>query len=676
MKLTNKEKVVKNRLRELAAIIKKNNILYHKNDNPKISDKDFDQLVKENNNLENKYPKLKDKNSPNNIVGSKISNKFEKIDHKTKMLSLANAFNEKDLIDFIDRIKKYLNIDNDYILNFVCEPKIDGLSLNLFYKNGKLISASTRGDGVTGENVTKNIMNVEGIKHLLVSNSLPKEIEIRGEVFLEKNDFINLNSDLDIKDKFSNPRNAAAGSLRQIDPDITKSRPLKFIAHGLGYTDKIYETIKDFYEDLQKWKIPFNKDILFDRSIKSLINFHKKIEKKRSSIKFDIDGIVYKVNNYDLQKRLGYVGKNPRWAVAFKFSAEKTSTKILDINFQIGRTGAITPVARLEPVNIGGVLVSNATLHNFDEIEKKDIRIGDLVEIQRAGDVIPQIIKVKEKNLNRSDKIKVPKKCPDCKGKTIKEKNEVVLRCINTNYCKSQIIGQLIHFVGKKSFNIDGFGEQQIKQLYDLRYIHKMSDIFLIENYKKEIIKLESWGEQSFNNLIKSINNSKNINLEKFIFSLGIRYVGETISTIIANEFLSIDNFLKNSNNEERLYFIDGLGPKAIQSILKYFKNKDNLVIINTLISYLNIKKFKKSLQIGFFANKKIVFTGTLNKLSRDEAKHLAQEMGAKIVSSISKATDFLIIGDKPGSKVKKAQELNVNILSEDEWIKKSNLKL
>ena len=367
------EQDIKKRLNALSKIIHKHNILYHQKDKPKMLDSDFDKLVRENTELEKYYPHLITNNSPSKKVGSKVANKFLKSKHKEKMLSLANAFNKKDLIEFIARIRKFLNIKSNEKIIFACEPKIDGLSLNLLYRNGILISASTRGDGSLGENVTNNITNVKDIPQKLNSNKPPKEIEIRGEIFLEKKDFIALNSKLNDKNKFSNPRNAAAGSLRQLDPDITKNRPLKFIAHGIGYSTKKYNTIYDFYTDLDSFNIPYNNLTFFNDNIDSVYDYFKNIENKRLSIAYDIDGIVYKVNNLDLQKRLGFVGKNPRWAVALKFLAEKTQTKILNISFQIGRTGAITPVARLEPVNIGGVIVSNATLHNFDEIKKKDL---------------------------------------------------------------------------------------------------------------------------------------------------------------------------------------------------------------------------------------------------------------------------------------------------------------
>ena len=662
---------VKERLLELAKIIQKHNILYHQKDNPKILDSEYDKYVKENNELEIKYPHLSLKKSPNKFVGSTPSKKFNKIKHKSAMLSLSNSFNENDLSDFIDRVKKFLNLDYSRKIDFICEPKIDGLSLNLYYLNGRLRSAATRGDGNIGEDVTKNISNILSIPSTINNIDFPDEIEIRGEVFMNKKDFINLNSNLNSKEKFSNPRNAAAGSLRQLDYKISQERPLNFIAHGLGYTSKNYQFVKDFYDDLKKWKIPFSEFLEINNSIEKLVKYYVNIENKRSSLNYDIDGIVYKINDYTLQNRLGIVGKNPRWANALKFSAEKTTTKILDINFQIGRTGAITPVAKLEEVNIGGVIVSNATLHNFDEIKKKDIRIGDLVEVQRAGDVIPQVLKVFKKNNKRNKIIIPPNKCPSCNMKTFKEKGEAILRCANLYNCEAQKIGQLTHFVSKKSMNIDGFGEKQIKQFYELNIIKNMDDIFKIDSYKNKILSLEGWGETSYNNLINSINNSKKIDFEKFIFAIGIRYIGENTSKLIAKEFLNIKNLIRIYNQNEKLSAIDGLGPKAIDSIISYFNNLENINQINELIKFLEIKKHKKPNNNNFFSGKNLIFTGSLNLLSRDEAKYLANQAGAKISSSISSKTDFLIIGDKPGSKLQKAKDLKIKILNEKEWIEK-----
>ena len=484
------------------------------------------------------------------------------------MLSLANAFEENDLVEFISRIKKFLNYESKITINFVCEPKIDGLSINLYYKNGRLIKASTRGDGKVGENVTNNIKTIKNIPLTINSNNCPKEIEIRGEIFLKRKDFFLINDKLDTKNKFSNPRNAAAGSIRQLDPNIAKKRPLRFLAHGIGISSKKYENLIQFHEDLIKWNIPSNNLIKISNSISDMMKYYQTIAMQRNSIEYDIDGIVFKINDFLLQKRLGFVGKNPRWAIALKFSAEKSNTLIKKIDFQIGRTGAITPVARLETINIGGVMVSNATLHNFDEIKKKDIREGDIIEIQRAGDVIPQVTKVIKKPVSRGPKIKAPTRCPVCGSKTIKEENETILRCKNTSECEAQKFGRLKHFVSKKSLNIEGLGEKQLLQLWKLKIVNNYIDIFHIKKNKTNILKLEGWGETSYKNLLNSINASKKIEFNKFIFSLGIRFVGEMISMILAKEFIKITNILNSSNLKERLSNIDGLGPKAIDSII------------------------------------------------------------------------------------------------------------
>ena len=671
-KLINEEKI-KKRLKNLTSLIHKHSKLYYQNDKPEITDKDFDKLVKENNKLERKFPHLVLENSPNRFVGSSPSKKFEKIIHKLPMLSLANAFNKNDIQDFIDRIRKFLNIDNKEKIKFMCEPKIDGLSVNLNYQKGILKSASTRGDGKIGENVLKNIQTIVGIPSKLQGKNYPKQIEIRGEIFLNKKDFIQLNGSLDEKDKFSNPRNAAAGSLRQLDSNITKQRPLEFLAHGIGKSTKKYITMSEFYKDLNKWKIPSNNLIKICNSINLMINYFEDIENIRNKIPYDLDGIVYKVDSLKLQKRLGSIGKNPRWAIALKFSAEKSFTTIKKIDFQVGRTGAITPVARLSEVNIGGVVISNATLHNFDEIKKKDIREGDKVEIQRAGDVIPQVLKVVKKEKNRKKITKLPLYCPVCGSKTIKDKEEAVIRCANTINCDAQILGSLIHFVSKKSLNIEGLGEKQINQFYKLGFIKNFEDIFYINRYKKFIINLEGWGKLSFHNLIKSIERSKSIVLNKFIFSLGIRYVGETLSNLIAKEFLTIETFINSSNDKERLFNIDGLGPKAINSIYDYMQKMKNKQIVFNLSNILNIEKYKKSKSHYLFSNKNVVFTGTLSILSREEAKYLATQLGAKISSSVTSKTNYVIIGKNPGNKAKKAKELGISILSEDDWIKKTS---
>jgi len=671
--ISNEEKKIEGRLKTLAILISKHDKLYYQKDKPEIPDKDFDKLVRENNELENKFPHLILENSPNKFVGSSLSKKFKKIKHKLPMLSLANAFNQNDLKEFIDRIRKFLNLDHKEIIKFISEPKIDGLSINLNYEDGILKSASTRGDGKIGENVTTNVSNIIGISKKLHGKNYPRQIEIRGEIFLNKKDFIKLNNKLSEKNKFSNPRNAAAGSLRQLNSNITKQRPLKFIAHGIGSCSKEYLTLSEFFNDLIKWKISTNKLIKPCDSIDSMMNYFNNIRNIRDTIQYDLDGIAFKVDNFKLQKRLGFVGKNPRWAIALKFSAEKSITTINKIDFQVGRTGAITPVARLADVNIGGVIVSNATLHNFDEIAKKDIREGDKVEIQRAGDVIPQVLNVIKKEKKRKNILKPPSHCPICGEKTIKEKDETVIRCTNSINCDAQIIGSLIHFVSKKCFNIEGLGEKQIQQFYKLGFVKNFEDIFYIDKYKKNILELDGWGRLSFQNLIKSINNSKVIELDKFIYSLGIRYLGETLSNTIAKEFLTVSNFIDSVNKKDRLINIDGLGPKVINSIYNYMKNSRNNKIVIALSKILDISDHKISQTNSIFSNKNIVFTGTLFKLSREEAKHLALQLGAKISSTVTNKTDYVIVGEKPGSKVKKAEELGILMISEDEWITKTN---
>ncbi len=668
----NKDKKILNRLKKLSKEIKKHNNLYHNLDSPIITDAEYDKLIIENNDLETKYPNLILNESPNKSVGSKIKSKFKKIYHLSQMYSLGNAFNENDLLEFLKRINRFLNQPETSRYKFLCEPKIDGLSLNLLYKNGKLISAGTRGDGTIGENVTENIIMIQDIPKYL-KKDFPDLIEIRGEIYINKEDFNKINDDPNQKEKFANPRNAAAGSLRQLDTSISHKRPLKFIAHGVGKSSKSYKTIADYYKDLKKWKIPTNKLSIYSNSINEVVNYYNKINAKRSEIEFDIDGLVIKIDDMYLQNRLGYVGKNPRWAIALKFSAEKAITVVEEIDYQVGRTGAITPVARLKPVNIGGVVVSNVSLHNFDEINKKNINILDSVEIERAGDVIPYVTKLIKKNNNSKKNILPPKYCPTCNSKTIKEKDEAVLRCSNKYGCKSQIIGQIIHFISKKSLNIDGFGEKQVKQFFDYKFINKREDIFNLEKYKKDIINIDGWGELSYSNLIDSINNSKNISLEKFIYSLGIRYIGEINSEILARDFKDLDSLILSIKNKDSLINIDGLGPKAISSLIEYFSNDNNIISIKKIQKILNISNKNIILKNNFFSNKNLVFTGTLSSLSRDEAKYMAKSNGAKILSSVTKNTDFLIIGEKPGSKVKKAKSLAVKIINEEDFISKIN---
>ena len=668
----NNEKKIILKLKELSKQIKKHSDLYYNLDKPIISDKEYDKLIIENNILENKYPHLVLNNSPNKLVGAKVKSEFKKIEHYSQMYSLANAFDKNDIEEFFKRSNKFLNLKNNLFIESFCEPKIDGLSLNLLYRNGKLESASTRGDGKIGENVTENILNINEIPKNL-KNKIPEVIEIRGEIFINKTDFEIINSNLKDNEKFANPRNAAAGSLRQLDTSISHSRPLKFIAHGLGKSSINFDTIEEYYLNLKNWKIPISDFTKKCNSIEDIMLHYETINNNRANLNFDIDGLVVKINDLSIQKRLGYVGKNPRWAIALKFSSEKANTTIQSIDFQVGRTGAITPVARLSPINIGGVIISNASLHNFDEIRKKNINVNDTIEIERAGDVIPYVTKLIKKSKKNYSKIVPPRKCPVCDSPTLREKNEAIIRCTNTYECYSQKLGQIIHFISKKSLNIDGFGEKQAKQFYDLKFINKIEDIFYLQKFEKEIIGLDGWGKVSFSNLIKSINNSKNINLERLIYSLGIRFIGEVNSEILAREFKTIENLIKSSDNSEILNNVDGLGPKAISSLKNYFSNTKNMESIKILSKILNIKKTNKNSINSFFSNKNLVFTGTLQTLSRDEAKYLAKTNGAKILTSISKNTDFLISGNKSGSKLIKARKFGVKIINEQEFLDKVN---
>ena len=671
MKEGNETKILK-RLKELALLIEENNYYYHTLDKPLITDSEFDALIKENQLLEKKYPNLVLNKGPNSKIGVKIKNNFKKIKHKSQMYSLPNAFNRDDILEFDKRIRKFLKLKLSDKIEFLCEPKIDGLSINLFYKNGKLQSAGTRGDGLVGEDVTDNITSIKEINDNL-KNNYPEFLELRGEIFMGKKDFNILNKNLSDKEKFANPRNAAAGSLRQLDVSISRSRPLKFIAHGIGESSKDYNSIENFYKNLKRWEIYPNKVSKICYEVDDIMQFYFEIDNMRSNFDYDIDGLVVKVNNFTNQKRLGYVGKNPRWAIALKFSSEKAKTKIKSIDLQVGRTGAITPVARLEPINIGGVIISNASLHNFDEINKKNININDMVEVERAGDVIPYVTKLIKKNNKKNNKINIPKFCPVCKSPAFKDVDEAVLRCSNKYECYSQKLGQIIHFISKKSLNIDGFGEKQAKLFFDLGIINKNEDIFELDKYKDKILTLDGWGKLSFSNLIESINKSKNITLEKFIYALGIRYIGEVNSELLASKFRNIDKIIVSINNRDQLENIDGLGPKAISSVIDYFSNKSNLKSVLKLNKILKISNSKNSTKNNYFTNKNLVFTGSLSSLSRDEAKYLAKTNGAKILSAISKNTDFLIMGKNSGTKLEKAKKLNINVIDEEEFLTKIN---
>ena len=658
---------IKDNFIKLKKKLKKLNKEYY-NSNPSINDSEYDILKKEYDYLLSKYPELKQFDDLG--IGSSPSSKFKKFKHYEPMLSLSNSFNLSDSKDFFDKASNFLKKQNsNYIFNVDC--KIDGVSLSLIYKNNKLFKAITRGDGVVGEEITENVMGIKGIPKIL-KNIKSDLIEIRGEVFFQRNDFEKLNKQFEKKNQFSNPRNAASGSLRQLDSKITKERPLRFIPHGYGRYSYEQEFLD--FEDFQNLCKKNNFDQTgYSKKFNNLndtYDYISKIEKKRSSINFDIDGMVIKISEINLQKMLGNTNKFPRWAIAAKFSSEEALTQVKKIELQIGRTGAITPVARLKPVNIGGVIISNATLHNFDEIIRKDIRINDYVWVKRAGDVIPYVSKVdKEKRKKSNKKFIQPKKCL-CGSKIIKIESEAVQRCsAEKNMCKYQNLESLKHFVSKKAMNIDGLGEKLIDKFINLKLISNKIDIYKLENHKDKILKLEGFGEKSFVNLIESINSSKITSLSRYLFSLGLRYLGENNSELISlyiKNKTRFKDFIQSNNLQEQLENIDGLGEKAINSFVKYFSDKSNLEESFAILDIIEIKEIEEN---KISLNKSILFTGTLQKLSRDRAKELAKKKGYKIASNISKNLDILVFGEKSGSKLKKAKDLNINILNEKDFL-------
>ena len=671
---------IKEKLEKISSEIHFHNKLYYNKDNPKISDADYDNLVKELKKLLAANPDIKIKNNPLDKIGGTASDLFTKFNHPTPMLSLDNTMESDDLINFEKKINNFLKGLEDSI-EYSVEPKIDGLSINLIYIKGELDIGATRGNGKIGEVITQNILTIKDIPKKLKTSSPPGKIEVRGEVFITKLDFQKLNKINN--NQFANPRNAAAGSLRQLDSSVTAKRPLKFISHGFGYFEgSNKKTYHSQMEEFKKWGIPISPYLKKCSGIKELENIYIKIDKERSSIPYDIDGLVYKINNLDLQRRLGSIGKVPRWAIAHKFESESAETIVEKIDVQIGRTGSVTPVARLRPINIGGVLVSNATLHNFDEIKKKDIRVGDRVIVERAGDVIPHVIEViKSKNKKRTNAYKAPEKCPICSSDIVVDEEEVIIRCSGTYRCEAQIIGRLKHYVSRNALDIEGLGDKQINLLFKNQFIKKYSDIYLLKNKSNEISSLEGWGEISFNNLVTAIENKKRVSLSKLIYALGIRFVGEKNSKAISSVFQSTNQFIdaiafKGNLSDaiiEQMQSIDGLGPKAIDSFIEYLNYKDNKREIIKLLELCDVYLDKTITKNSSITGKTILFTGTLKNMSRAEAKSQAENLGAKVVSSISKSTDILVSGEKSGSKLSKAKELGVKVVTEEEWISISN---
>ena len=663
---------VYNRLSFLKSQIERHNKLYHGHDDPVISDKEFDNICVEYDNLVVRNPNLGF--TKREDIGFEPLEKFTKIKHSKPMLSLNNGFNINDIDDFIERTRKFLNISCDDI-EFVCEPKIDGLSISLLYENGELSQALTRGNGYEGELVTENILTIDNIPKKIID--YPELLEVRGEIFISKNDFEKLNKEQLTNDKkvFSNPRNAAAGSIRQKDSNEIKKRNLMFFAYTVGEVsdENLFDTQINLLNKFKYWGFNIPENIKLLKTLDEISSYYNSMLEMRDKIDYEIDGLVYKVNSFALQKRLGEMSRAPRWAIAHKLPSLIKESIIEKIDLQVGRTGTITPVARVKKVKIGGVEVSNVTLHNEDEIERKDIRIGDTVLIERAGDVIPHILSVvKEKRTKMSEKYFISKHCPACGQITIKKEGEAARKCINTD-CKAQKIENLIHFCSKNGMNIDGLGNKQIKLFFKKGIVTKYSDIFKLYEKKDELKSYDGFGELSVNKLLSNINKAKLVNFDKFLTSLGIKQVGENTSKILAEHYIDLPNLINNikkatdkvSDEFHYLVNIDQIGMSVAEDIINFFNSSTNLDELDKLSQQLSIKPYQKLNVDNYFLNKKVVITGTLNNFTRDEIKTKLNSLGSKFVSQVSKNIDLVIYGENPGSKLSKAQELNIKIIDE-----------
>ena len=675
-------------LKKIAEEMAKADISYYQNDNPYLTDAEYDSLKKRNEQIEAKFPHLIRADSPSKKIGAPIRSEFGKVKHRFPMLSLGDIFSIEELEDFIMSVKRFLNSSDD--ITFMAEPKIDGLSFSARYEKGIFVQGATRGDGTTGEDITENLKTIRTLPQKLLGN-VPDILEIRGEVYMSKKDFLELNQRYEKEGKktFANPRNAAAGSLRQLDAKITAERNLSIFAYTWGeVSQRLWDSQADFFKHLEEWGFPTNPNNKLCHTVQEIEDSFNRLGEIRSSLPYDIDGMVYKVNSIALQERLGFLTRTPRWAIAHKFPAEQAITKINNIRIQVGRTGALTPVADLEPINVGGVIVSHATLHNEDEIKRKDIRIGDSVIIQRAGDVIPQVVSViMEKRSPDSQEFQFPHICPQCGAHAIREEDEAVRRCTGGLTCPAQAIERLKHFVSREAFDIEGLGAKIMEEFYNEGIIKTPVDIFTLEKRNKRLrddlfsslddgsIYLESregWGKKSVENLFNAINNRKKISLPRFIYALGIRQVGTATARLIAKNYGSFKHFMSDMIAKEtlKLVEIDGIGGAMAKDIVEFFAEEHNQKTIHQLLENVDVEDFVDETDYSSaLAGKTVVFTGTLEKMTRSEAKAKALSLGAKVSGSVSKNTDYVIMGADAGSKASKAKELNITILSEDEFL-------
>ncbi len=678
-------------LKRLAKEIAEHDERYHGQDAPTISDAEYDALRKRNAALEDRFPELVLASSPSKRVGAAPQEKFGKVQHRVPMLSLGNAFEDSDVAEFLGRIRRFLNLPEATEIEVTAEPKIDGLSISLRYENGKLVQAATRGDGAEGENVTANVKTIDDVPEKLTGKA-PAVLEVRGEIYMSHKDFAKLNEkqSQDGEKTFANPRNAAAGSLRQLDSSITASRPLRFFAYAWVEAPELPGATQwDVVMGFKKLGFPVNPLMKLCRSSEELLAHYRSIEERRADLGYDIDGVVYKVNRLDWQARLGFVSRSPRWALAHKFAAEKATTVLEGIDVQVGRTGALTPVARLKPVTVGGVVVSNATLHNEDEIARKDLRIGDTVMVQRAGDVIPQIVAViVEKRPRGAAPYEFPKVCPACGSHAEREerdtgKTDVVRRCTGGLICPAQRVERLKHFASRNAFDIEGLGDKIIEEFYHDGLIQSPSDIFTLaarnERSLKKLKDREGWGEASVKKLFEAIDQRRKIGLDRFIFALGIRHVGDTTARVLARSYGSAEHFrdqmIAASHRDEEawseLNALDGIGAIVAEAITQFFGEGHNIEVVNELLKHVTPTPLAAVAASSPVSGKTVVFTGALEMMTREEAKSMAERLGAKVAGSVSKKTDLLVAGPGAGSKLKEAEKHGVEVIDEAEWFKR-----
>lgn len=665
---------------QLADALRAHNAAYYQDDAPVVSDAEYDALFQRLVALEAAFPELKTEDSPTQKVGAAPAQGFAKVRHAIPMLSLGNAFDDADVAEFLTRIRRFLSIGDDEPLEIVGEPKIDGLSVSLRYENGVFVRGATRGDGTEGEDITANLQTLDDIPEKLAGDA-PEIAEIRGEVYLPKSAFRALNEAQKANDAkiFANPRNAAAGSLRQLDSTITAQRPLRMFAYAWGELSAVVADSQwEFLETISSWGFQTNPVSRLCTSLDEVLRLYHDIGAQRAQFDYDIDGVVYKVNRIDLQRRLGFVSRAPRWAIAHKFPAEQATTILKGIDIQVGRTGSLTPVARLEPVTVGGVVVSNATLHNEDEIARKDVRIGDTVVIQRAGDVIPQVVRpVLEKRPPGAVPYAFPTTCPVCGSEAVRDADEAVRRCTGGLICSAQSVERLKHFVSRDAFDIEGLGAKNVTAFHADGLVNGPADIFRLAEKRDTLLEREGWGEQSVDNLLAAIDERRKIGLDRFIYALGIRQIGQATARLLARTYGTVKAWRKAmadaqdraGESYQDLLNIDGIGTSVAEDLLAFVHEDHNRQVLDELEELLEIEAFAAPASDSTLSGKTIVFTGTLEKMTRSEAKARAESLGAKVSGSVSAKTDLVVAGPGAGSKAKKAAELGIETIDEDSWI-------